>query len=522
MNLNPIDFDYVDGLNTYPLQDYIDENISSNISNNNIYITSNTYSSNVSLNNNQKLDNSLYYLNACNLNNQTNNLILSNNFNFGEISFKTSYNYPSSNRAGTIIDYTGKLQVYHNYNLLQPTFLEGYYDVEGELLALKADGITNDIQLTALEAGALAIQDEIISLTQAGNLTEGKLNSLINNIDVAKNITDLRELNNALNYGDASFQYISIINNLRNSSAKIYFDSFVIGLAVSTGIGLAGAAIGSVSTQIYYQQASNSLYNNNNLSSNDKYTIYSNNTSNEIILYSNYNVSTSNLAINQGFLNSNTITSQYINSLNVSNISLNNINISNIFVDSNIASNTSNTLFNYSSNINLNTSNTLFNEYSNINLNSSNNTYIYTSNNIDRFNITLPDTNFWYDYTNSLWCYDLNIEKYISSSNLGSGFKARSFRIQTLVPKADWRTFNNLYMNNQFINNPETLVFHMNNSSNYFGNITPNDNYANAIILGKSRDTNIGYWNTIPNNYSYIRYLARVGWSVDIILEKLL
>ena len=77
-------------------------------------------------------------------------------------------------------------------------------------------------------------------------------------------------------------------------------------------------------------------------------------------------------------------------------------------------------------------------------------------------------------------------------------------------------------MNNQFINNPETLVFHMNNSSNYFGNITPNDNYANAIVLGKSRDTNIGYWNTIPNNYSYIRYLAQVGWSIDIILEKLL
>ena len=214
--------------------------------------------------------------------------------------------------------------------------------------------------------------------------------------------------------------------------------------------------------------------------------------------------------------------------INANRFLLNGNNISNIFVASNVLSNTSNTIhnnysnlnalalaegsntsntihFNYS-NLNLNTSNTIYFNYSNLNSNTSNNNYIYTSNNIDRFNITLPDTNFWYDYTNSLWCYDLNIEKYIPSSNLGSGFKARSFRIQTLVPKADWRTFNNLYMNNQFINNPETLVFHMNNYSNYFGNITPNDNYANAIVLGKSRDTNIGYWNIIPNNYNYIRY----------------
>lgn len=153
----------------------------------------------------------------------------------------------------------------------------------------------------------------------------------------------------------------------------------------------------------------------------------------------------------------------------------------------------------------------------------SNNLANYTLNNVDRYNITLPQENFWYDNTNNLFGYDLNIENYIPSSNLGGGFKCRSFRIQTIVPKADWRTGNNLYFNNQYINNPETLTIHMNNSSNYFGgSITPNDNYANGIILGKSRDTNEGYWNLIPDNYNYIRYLTRIGWSVDVILEKLL
>lgn len=333
MNLNPIDCEYIDGNNTYPIQDYIDEQINLNniIINSNITfnITSNILSSNVILNNYQKLDKSLFY--------QSSNLYLCNSNNFGEIRFKTSYNYPSSNRSGTIIDYTGKLLVFHNYNLLQPTFGEGYYDVEGEILALKADGINTDAQLTALEAGAIALQDEILSLTQAGNLTEGRLNSLIENIDVAGDINQLRELNRVVAYGDAYTQYMGIVNNIKNSSATIYNNSLVNGLAISAGIGLAGGAIASVATQIYYQQASNALYKNSNLTSNQKYTIYSNNTSNEVILYSNFNFSTSNLAINQGFLNSNTIAQQHISSLNTNQLKLNQTNISNIFVSSNVA-----------------------------------------------------------------------------------------------------------------------------------------------------------------------------------------
>ena len=338
MNLNPIDFDYVDGLNTYPIIDYFNENITSNISNNNIYInqnitsniTSNNYSCNVSLNNNQKLNNSLYF--------STSNLIIDNSNNFGEIRFKTSYNYTTSNsNFGTIIDYTGKLQVYHNYNLLQPLFYEGYYDVEGELLGLKADGISTDIQLTALEAGAVAFQGEIISLTEALNLVEGKFGELINNFDTAKNIEELRDLNKKITYGETTAQYADIILNLRNGSTFEYNTAFLNGFALSVGLAFAGGAISAASSYLYYKQASNALFINSNISSNDKYTIYSNNTSNEVSSYSNFNFSSSNLALFNGFLNSNTIAQQYLNSLRTNELKIGNTNISNIFVSSNVA-----------------------------------------------------------------------------------------------------------------------------------------------------------------------------------------
>ncbi len=61
---------------------------------------------------------------------------------------------------------------------------------------------------------------------------------------------------------------------------------------------------------------------------------------------------------------------------------------------------------------------------------------------------------------------------------MGGGFKSSSFRILTILPKADWRTGNNLYLNNEYINNPDVSTIHMNDSSNYFGSITANDNYA--------------------------------------------
>ena len=354
MNLNPIDFNYIDGENIYPIQEYIDEEIYNKIENNNIY---NIYSSNVRLNNNQKLDNSLYYLNS--------NLYLSNLNSFGEIRFKTNYNYPlDSSKAGTIIDYTGKLQVYHNYNILQPTFSAGYYDVEGEILSLKADGINTDGQITLLEAGAVYLQNEIDDIIVALNIVEGEVGALISQLTNSSTYEEFKNITESTTLPNLQANYGTAILNLKNQAQSVWTNTLIQGSAISFGIGLAGAGLSAVSSYIYYQQASNALFNNSNFTSNEKYTIYSNNTSNELLTYSNFDYSISNLGLFNGFINCNIITTQYINSINTNELKLNNLNISNIFVSSNVASNTSyglsNNIFS-SSNLNFNyTSNSLF------------------------------------------------------------------------------------------------------------------------------------------------------------------
>ena len=78
---------------------------------------------------------------------------------------------------------------------------------------------------------------------------------------------------------------------------------------------------------------------------------------------------------------------------------------------------------------------------------------------MNKQNIIIPSTGFWYDTGTGLYCYDLNIEQYVKSIDIGSGFRSRIFRITTYVDKADYRTKWNLYFNNQNINFPDTLTF---------------------------------------------------------------
>jgi membrane-bound metal-dependent hydrolase YbcI (DUF457 family) len=139
---------------------------------------------------------------------------------------------------------------------------------------------------------------------------------------------------------------------------------------------------------------------------------------------------------------------------------------------------------------------------------------------LKKTNVILPSSNFQYDGGNALYYYDLNIEKYVPSI-LTTGYKSREFRITTYVANCDWRTGNNLYYNNQYINFPETLTFYMNNNSNVLGISYPNDAYANALILGKTTNNNIGYWNVLLSNYNYIRYLSYLGWDTNVVIENL-
>ena len=136
-------------------------------------------------------------------------------------------------------------------------------------------------------------------------------------------------------------------------------------------------------------------------------------------------------------------------------------------------------------------------------------------------NIIISNTRFSYDAINALYYYDLYIQQYIPYSTYGA-YKYRNFRISTFVENTDWLNGRNLKDTlGNYYNNPEPLTFYCNNAENISGIVNPNDSYHNCIILGKSLNTNIGNWSAVKNNFNYIRYLSRIGWDMQIILEQL-
>ena len=310
MNLNPIDFNYIDGENIYPLQDYIDEQI-------NNLVSTNIYTSNIYITPTKKLNEVIYY--------STSNLNIQNDIPYGQIQFKTSSSYPEDNtKYGTIIDFTGKLQVYHNYNLLQPTFSAGYYDVETELLQLKADGINTDIQLTGLEATDIAQQGQIINTNNQLLSVEERLFFVTESIFSNATYAQFSNLLSSCNFVQSQERYTSLRATLREDADTIYTNAYGRGLIFSAICGAAGAAIGATASFFAYQRASNMLYSNLNTTTTEKDIIYNAGLSDEIQSYSNFSISTSNLNVANGFINCNIITLQNIPIINSSQITIKN------------------------------------------------------------------------------------------------------------------------------------------------------------------------------------------------------
>lgn len=306
MNLDPIDFNYIDGENIYPLQEYIDEKITSNIYTNNVYITPT-----------KKLDEVIYY--------SLSNLIIDNNTAFGEIQFKTSSSYPDDNtKIGTIIDFTGKLKVYHNYNILQPEFLAGYYDVENELLQLKADGINTDIQLGALEAGGVYLQTQITTLDEIMATINFKVDTLISGLGTQEEYETIADIANAEEISVAQDEFTDLMTTYSTRADTAYDRAIGLGIIGGVAVGLGGAVLGYLQTTREENIASNILKANIHLTEAEKGTILSG----SAIIQSNinniqkFNVSLSNLNINQGFINSGVQTTQTIPNISTSSITI--------------------------------------------------------------------------------------------------------------------------------------------------------------------------------------------------------
>lgn len=312
MNLNPIDFNYIDGENIYPLQEYVDEQLNNLVSNN-------IYTSNIYVTPTKKLNEVIYY--------STSNLNIENNTAFGQIQFKTSSSYPNdTTKTGTIIDFTGKLKVYHNYNGLQPLFAEGYYDVESEILQLKADGVSADLQFTALEAGAVYLQEQITLTYGMLQTNTFRTDTLIAGMSTATSFQSLQAVANAGDISAAGFEYLNIMANFRDSANLAYNRSLALGAVAGVAIGLGGALTGYLQTTREENIASNILMSNIHLTSAEKTTILNSNIvlQSNIETINNINRSLSNLVTYQGFINSNVATAQIIPNIKASTITINN------------------------------------------------------------------------------------------------------------------------------------------------------------------------------------------------------
>ena len=310
MNINPIDFNYIDGTNSYPIQDYIDEEI-------NNLLTKEIYTSNIIVDSSHKLNDLVFY--------DTSNLIIKNNVG-GVIGFKNYLNYANNSNISTVIDVYGKLKVYHNYNLLQPTFIEGYYDVEGEILQLKADGVSTDLQLTALEAGAVYLQEQITTNLDLVNTAQYQVNELMHGLGNIKSIEQFKALSEDGNIARASQEFTELLGSARERADNLYQKSLSRGLLFGTLFGLGGAVVGYLSYEREKNFASNILHRNSNLTQVEKDTVYDSNPNiySDLSNIQNFNNSLLNLQTAQGFINSNILTTQKIPNITTSNIIVNN------------------------------------------------------------------------------------------------------------------------------------------------------------------------------------------------------
>jgi hypothetical protein len=229
------------------------------------------------------------------------------------------------------------------------------------------------------------------------------------------------------------------------------------------------------------------------------------------------------------------------------NIKENDIYIKDVYASSNLLYDTCNILLNQINSNDLNMSNSLY-DTSNILLNQMNSNYYNNSNFIiETSNILLnnlinnyskniivkiPNTNFTYDGTNELFIYDLDIRPYVLNTitelTIGSFVKTKIFRITSVI-SFDFKNLENLNLNNvlgQAICFPETLTIYMSNMKNILGStydIINDDTYCNGIVYGKQNPKlNIGYWNILENNFNYIRFITRIGFTMLIIIEPVI
>lgn len=475
----------------------------------------------------------------------------------GEIRFwcKSTTDYPVINPFEvpdyrTKIDTDGKLKIYYTYDpLISLTFGNGWIDVANSIVNLNSADANFVISMTGLEAqinnNYNLLEQQIVALIFA--LEDYTLMTESQRIQVYDAVRNQAEF---VRLGQQSMPLA--LSSIREATLTGLPQYITNGINIATAIiannpltasflGATGAVFYFLANKVYEQEFNNRtlglMYSNVSnmvgITETRRNELYSNIGDERIKSLINITSNEYNINLIQGFTNSNILTTQYLNSINTNQISLSNLNFSNIFITSNIASNTSNIIFNNYSNLNLNSSNNLFNYSSNIDFNSSNT--IFNSNQFLVNNYTktiivkLPNTNYTYDGLNNVYIYDLDISKYVPYRLIQQSptlfIKTRIFRITTFLStdfnKLQFTNLNNLTGN--AICYPETLLIYMSNDKNTSGIHTADDGVNNCLIYGKQNpDKFAGYWSGVDTNFNYLRFITGVGFDTNLIIEPIL
>lgn len=365
MNHSPIDFNYQDGLNRYPIQDYIDDNITDTVTN------SSNYTSNLSI-----------YIKKL-IGEQTENITVPvsttlkhtyiyNSNLAGEIRFWSFgwYSINNFNPTSTApnhlvkIDVDGKLKLYYIYNpLINLLKQSDWVDVVNSIAGLEASDTNTNATIVGVQAEILLLQNQFsqVNKENAQRLLDlGAFNDLQDEISEAEYNSYLSSVNNYNRMTPQGYlgEYTTLFNQVKGYITTRQLD-FLSGayqnvivlindnplLTFYLGIGgiAIGFAAGIINNQAYLNDVARQLNSNitysKNINDAAKNQLHTENDKRRVLVLAEYCSNMSNLTLSQGYINSNIILPQTISNLQTTNITLNGVNISNIFINSNNISN---------------------------------------------------------------------------------------------------------------------------------------------------------------------------------------
>ena len=477
----------------------------------------------------------------------------------------------------TKLNQSGELMVYHPISIIPVGYNAGWWSVENKLSGLIQDGIGLRLDITNLQVFTTDLSSTLATTTSTAStaLATATLalgQSTTNAIDISsiKNTIPTLISSNVLN----SQNYInsnSIQNILSFYSPNLSLNSY------PTLLYLNGYSSNFISSNILSNQnyinsntiSSNYLSSNilpnlisslitSNILNSQKFInsnsvslnyINSNSIPNIIsslitsnVLSLNYinsnsipniisSLITSNVLNSQNFINSNSVSLNYINSNTIPNI-ISSLITSNVlsyqqFINSNSVANNyiSSNILKSQNYINSNSVANITSYYISSNALQSQN-YI-NSNSVANilvsylplYRIFLSHNNFTYYGAKAYYVYDLKISDYVGTYTFSrdTGMLVRTFEITTIIENTDW-DYANAVLNQGFF---ETITIYMSNFKYVNGTGTVLPNFCNGKITGKQNSTNIGYWNTMIDNFNYIRFISQIGWDMNVSIRPL-